>query len=69
MGTSSDTHVRKSKKRIDNHKYQKKIAQVHQLIYNEGYVVQSMAVENILKAESYVPTSVSNFTKTHFIGY
>jgi hypothetical protein len=63
MGCAHDTRVRVVKRRIANTKYRDKIAQARSLIYDQGRVVQSTAVEAILKRESYVPTLVSKASR------
>lgn len=36
-----------------------KVQEARNIIYNKGYVVNSSKVDDLLKAESYVPTEVS----------
>ncbi|GAB1524474.1 hypothetical protein RhiTH_007628 [Rhizoctonia solani] len=56
VGTTQDMNTQKHKHRKDNDKYHKKISQARDLIYTQGRLVQSKAVEDLLKEESYVPT-------------
>ncbi|KAF8668533.1 hypothetical protein RHS04_08964 [Rhizoctonia solani] len=56
VGTTQDMNTQKHKHRKDNNKYHKKISQACDLIYTQGRLVQSKAVEDLLKEESYVPT-------------
>ncbi|KAG9119749.1 hypothetical protein FRC07_005073 [Ceratobasidium sp. 392] len=55
MGTPTDMRTRK-KRRIDDSKRRGKIEKARRLIYAEGKMVQSKAVESLLKDQSYVPT-------------
>ncbi|KAG9120845.1 hypothetical protein FRC07_003499 [Ceratobasidium sp. 392] len=68
VGTPSDMNTRKFKRRKDNKKYRDKINQARNLIYNHGRVVQSKAVEDLLKSESYVPT-LNAFSKLGELGF
>ncbi|KAF8761932.1 hypothetical protein RHS01_01257 [Rhizoctonia solani] len=56
LGTSHDTLVRVSKRRVESTKRIKKIQEAQRLIYDLGHSVQSKQVEALLQAESYVPT-------------
>ncbi|GAB1527748.1 hypothetical protein RhiTH_010936 [Rhizoctonia solani] len=56
VGTTQDMNTQKHKHQKDNNKYRKKISQARDLIYTQGHLVQSKAVEDLLKEESYVPT-------------
>ncbi|CUA67885.1 Maltodextrin phosphorylase [Thermococcus litoralis DSM 5473] [Rhizoctonia solani] len=56
LGTSHDTHIRVSKRRIESTKRIRKIEEARHLIYDLGHSVQSKQVEALLQAESYVPT-------------
>ncbi|KLO04861.1 hypothetical protein SCHPADRAFT_840114 [Schizopora paradoxa] len=68
--SKSDIHLLGSKKdaknrkilRTDDAKRQDKITTCRKFIYEDGYVVNSKAVENILKEESWVPTK-NSFSK------
>ncbi|KAG9104782.1 hypothetical protein FRC07_009737 [Ceratobasidium sp. 392] len=55
MGTPTDMRTRK-KRRIEDSKRRGKIEKAQHLIYNEGKVIQSKAVEALIKDQSYVPT-------------
>ncbi|KAG8729295.1 hypothetical protein FRC10_004102 [Ceratobasidium sp. 414] len=55
MGTPTDMRTR-NKRRIDSKRHRKQVEHARQLIYDQGKGVQSKAVEDLLKAESYVPT-------------
>jgi len=44
--------------RVDDHDRRRKISTVRGLIYESDYAVDSTAVNNILKAQSLVPTAV-----------
>ncbi|KAG8700007.1 hypothetical protein FRC08_004982 [Ceratobasidium sp. 394] len=55
MGTPTDMRIRK-KPRIDNEKRRGKVERARQYIYEEGRIIQSKPVEDLLKPESYVPT-------------
>ena len=54
-----DMKQRISCARIDSDTSRYKIQQARRAIYEKNYAVNSEAVENLLKAESLVPTSVS----------
>ncbi|GAB1528441.1 hypothetical protein RhiTH_011635 [Rhizoctonia solani] len=56
LGTSHNTLVQVSKRRVESTKRIKKIQEAQQLIYDLGHLVQSKQVEALLQAESYVPT-------------
>ncbi|CCO34564.1 hypothetical protein BN14_08666 [Rhizoctonia solani AG-1 IB] len=56
LGTSHDTHIRVSKRRVESTKRINKIQQARRLIYDLGHSVQSKQIEALLQAESYVPT-------------
>lgn len=55
----SDMNVR-GNVRVDDQKRRDKIELARTFIYEKGYVVNSKAVENLLKDESLVPTRVSD---------
>lgn len=57
LGTKKDMRVR-SNVRVDNKERQDKINLSRTFIYEKGYVVNSQAVENLLKEQSLVPTKV-----------
>ncbi|CAE6463349.1 unnamed protein product [Rhizoctonia solani] len=56
LGTSHDTRIRVSKRRVESIKRIRKIEEARRLIYDLGHSVQSKQVEALLQAESYVPT-------------
>ncbi|KAF7971982.1 hypothetical protein HWV62_19325 [Athelia sp. TMB] len=56
LGTESDVEWRTQYARTDDAARRLKVQQARTLIYNEGYVVNSSKVDELLKAESYVPT-------------
>ncbi|KAG9089568.1 hypothetical protein FRC06_001484 [Ceratobasidium sp. 370] len=63
MGTPTNMQTYK-KRRVDNDKRREKVKQAHQLIYNQGKAIQSKDVEDLLKAESYVPTmAIAEFNR------
>jgi hypothetical protein len=59
MGKVRDMKQRKTLARIDDETRRGKVDLARDIIYNRHYVVNSTAVENILKAQSWVPTDVS----------
>lgn len=61
LGTAADMTVRADDIRRDDANRREKIAEARKLIYEEGYVVNSTKVDDILKPESLVPTEVSTF--------
>ncbi|KAG8729146.1 hypothetical protein FRC10_004213 [Ceratobasidium sp. 414] len=56
MGTPTDMRILK-KRRIDNEKRRGKVERARQFIYKQGRAIQSKPVEDLLKSESYVPTT------------
>ena len=54
-----DMKERKSLIRVDDQMQRQKVADARNHIYNKNLVVDSEAVEKILKEESLVPTEVS----------
>jgi hypothetical protein len=50
---------RASLARVDDDRRKDKISAARSIIYDKNYAVNSAAVENILKQQSLVPTSVS----------
>ncbi|CAE6402750.1 unnamed protein product [Rhizoctonia solani] len=56
LGTSHDTYVRVSKRRVESTKRINIIQEAQRLIYDLGHSVQSKQIEALLQAESYVPT-------------
>lgn len=59
MGTKTDSARRERLVRLDNTSRRADVALARSFIYEKGRNVDSTAVENMLKAESYVPTTVS----------
>jgi len=59
MGKVRDMKTRKTLARVDNEMRRYKVETARDIIYNRNYVVNSKAVEAILKAESLVPNLVS----------
>ena len=58
LGMPRDTAQRSSMARVDDNVRQSKVKSARKLIYEKSYIVNSAAVENLLKPESLVPTSV-----------
>lgn len=58
LGTESDVKWRTESTRKDDAPRREKVEAARELIYNRGYVVNSSRVDELLKAESYVPTEV-----------
>ncbi|KAJ7166408.1 hypothetical protein C8R43DRAFT_1162986, partial [Mycena crocata] len=56
LGTPKDTAVRVEQVRRDDTARRDKVAEARKLIYEDGYVVNSTKVDDILKEESLVPT-------------
>ncbi|GAB1522320.1 hypothetical protein RhiTH_005434 [Rhizoctonia solani] len=56
LGTSHDTYVRVSKRRVESTKRINIIQEARRLIYDLGHSVQSKQIKALLQAESYVPT-------------
>ncbi|KZP03709.1 hypothetical protein FIBSPDRAFT_672759, partial [Athelia psychrophila] len=56
LGTESDVKWRTESTRKDDAPRREKVEAARELIYNRGYVVNSSRVDELLKAESYVPT-------------
>lgn len=59
MGKVRDMQQRKTLARVDNESRRCKIESARDIIFNKNYIVNSNAVEAILKAESLVPNTVS----------
>jgi len=57
LGTLRDNN-RRAKIRVNNHHLRTKVAIARDIIYNQGYRVNADAVNNLLKEESLVPTTV-----------
>jgi hypothetical protein len=58
LGTPADTAVRVEQVRRDDTARREKVSKARKLIYEDGYVVNSAKVEELLKPESLVPTEV-----------
>ena len=58
LGMARDVSQRTTLMRIDNARRRNNVATARQLIYEKNYLVNSAAVEDLLKPESLVPTSV-----------
>ncbi|EIW76332.1 hypothetical protein CONPUDRAFT_15727, partial [Coniophora puteana RWD-64-598 SS2] len=56
LGTHTDSRTRTVLTRPDNQSFRDKVSRARRMIYRNGYVVNSTAVDDVLKAESYVPT-------------
>jgi predicted transcriptional regulator len=50
---------RKTRARVDDEITRSKVKLARDIIYNRNYIVNSKAVEAILKPQSWVPTTVS----------
>ena len=59
MGKARDMRQRKALARVDDETRRGKVDLARDFIYNRHYIVNSKAVENILKARSWAPTIVS----------
>jgi hypothetical protein len=57
-----DMAKRMTMARIDNNARQGKVTAARRLIYEKDYIVNSAAIEGLLKAESLVPTAVRSFS-------
>jgi hypothetical protein len=58
FGMARDTAQRTAIVRVDNHTRQNKVYAARRLIYEKQYGVNSAAIQDLLKDESLVPTSV-----------
>ena len=58
LGTTNDRRLRETLLRSDNPKRRSEISSARCIIYEENYMVNSAAVEKILKQESLVPNLV-----------
>ncbi|KIY49798.1 hypothetical protein FISHEDRAFT_40613 [Fistulina hepatica ATCC 64428] len=63
IATSEDMKVRMAERRYDDEDLRSKVSASRKLLYEEGYVVNSQVVNNILKDGSYVPT-VNAFSRS-----
>jgi len=61
MGMRRDMMQRISLARIDDVKWRSRVGAAREAIYSENNTTDSMAVENLLKEESLVPTAVGGF--------
>ncbi|KIM42576.1 hypothetical protein M413DRAFT_408453 [Hebeloma cylindrosporum] len=59
VGKPSDMNIRKSRARKDDEDHQNRVRAARSLIYQKGYVVNSTYVDDLLKADSLVPTEAS----------
>jgi hypothetical protein len=59
VGKPSDMDIRQSRARKDDEDRQSRVRAARSLIYQKGYVVNSTHVEDLLKADSLVPTEAS----------
>ena len=59
MGLKEDI-TRRKKSRMDDQDRRNKIEKSLDIIYNKGLAVDSAAVENLLREQSWVPTAVSS---------
>lgn len=59
LGTPGDLAIRTEAIRKDTAERQRRVEEARKFIYEDGYVVNSTHVENILKPTSAVPTVVS----------
>ena len=59
LGTAKDARERETLARVDDNVRQSKIKSARTHIYESGLGVMSAAVEDLLKDQSLVPTSVS----------
>lgn len=58
LGTLVDMATRVEKRRADTADRQNRIEKARELIYKDGYVVNSTRVDDLLKVDSLVPTVV-----------
>lgn len=61
LATMNDMEARESMARHDTQDRQQKVADARALIFNQGYAVNSVHIEALLKNESLVPTEVSHW--------
>lgn len=59
IGTPEDEALRAQSRRVDTKERQDAVQKARNIIYEDGYVVNSTLVDNILKDQSLVPTVVS----------
>ena len=59
LGTAQDMRTRTYKLRADDDTRRQKVVEARKRMYEDGRVVGSVAVEELLKEESLVPTTVS----------
>jgi len=58
MGMHRDMTQHRTLARIDNVKRRNRVETAREKIYEQGYVVDSTAVEDLLQEDSLVPTAV-----------
>lgn len=58
MGTILDKRRRETMAREDSESRVTSVSTAREFVYEEGYAINSDRVENLLKAESLVPTTV-----------
>ncbi|TRM55172.1 hypothetical protein BD626DRAFT_607153, partial [Schizophyllum amplum] len=72
LGSEDDRKTRRESRRVDDALRREKISDARDIIYDDGYAVNSQAVEDLLFDESWVPTEsafsrfASQLTRTHF---
>jgi hypothetical protein len=59
LGTKLDIKQRETLARVDDDDRRRKVQLAREIIYDENYAVDSNGVEELLKPQSLVPTSVS----------
>ena len=64
LGTLRDGN-RRVRIRVNDHHFQTKVAIARDIIYKQGYRVNADVVNNLLKGESLVPTTVRS--QNHFV--
>jgi hypothetical protein len=67
LGTPEDSQQRMTGVRVDSANRQSLVQDARQLIFKEGYVVNSKHVEELLKPTSLVPTTVRPADPNHSV--
>jgi hypothetical protein len=62
MGMRQDMTQRRTLARVDDVKRRNRVERAREKIYEMGYVVDSMVVEDLLQEDSLVPTAVHAFS-------
>jgi hypothetical protein len=66
MGSESDLLQRQATQRVDDVARREQVRLAKEKIFEEGYVVNSTKVDDLLKADSMLPIEVCPHPQTHY---